>query len=74
MNQCRAFDLAMLEFHNAKERDIDDWISLLAMADPRFRLLNCKQPPGSRLAIMEVGWLENKVGHESVAIEASGEP
>lgn len=54
----------MLEFHNAKERDIDDWVGLLAMADSRFRLLNCKQPPGSRLAVMEVGWLGDKVGHK----------
>lgn len=51
----------MLEFHNAKERDIDDWIGLLAMADLRFRLLNSKQPPCSRLAIMEVGWLDDKL-------------
>ena len=62
----------MLEFHNAKERDIDDWTGLLAMADRRFRLLGCKQPPGSRLAVMEVGWLEDNAGHESVAIEAPG--
>lgn len=51
----------MLEFHNAKERDIDDWIGLLAMADSRFRLLNSKQPPSSRLAVLEVGWLGDKV-------------
>ena len=63
----------MLEFHNAKERDINDWTDLLAMADSRFRLLNCKQPPGSRLAVMEVGWLEDKVAHGSVATEASRE-
>lgn len=44
----------MLEFHNAKERDIEDWIGLLAMADTRFRLLGCKQPPSSRLAVMEI--------------------
>ena len=55
----------MLEFHNAKERDIDDWIGLLAMADSRFRLLECKQPPGSRLAVMEVGWLENSFKHST---------
>lgn len=52
----------MLEFHNAKERDIDDWIGLLAMADTRFRLLGCKQPPSSRLAVMEIGWIVDEVG------------
>ena len=46
----------MLEFHNAKERDIDDWINLFGTADPRFRFLGFKQPPGSSLAIMEVDW------------------
>ena len=74
MDQSRAFDLAMLKSHNAKERDIEDWIGLLAKADSRFRLLNCKQPTGSRLTVMEVGWLEDKVGHESVTMKASGEP
>ena len=47
----------MLEFHNAKERDIDDWTNLFGTADPMFRFLGFKQPPGSRLAIMEVDWL-----------------
>ena len=64
IDQRRAFDLAMLEFHNAKERGIDDWVGLLAMADSRYRLLDCKQPPGSRLAVMVVGWLVDKVGNE----------
>ena len=46
----------MLELHNGKERDRDDWIELLRRADARFRLIGIKQPAGSTLAILEVGW------------------
>ena len=46
----------MLELHNGKERDRDDWIGLLKRADPRFQLIDIKQPSGSTLAILEVGW------------------
>lgn len=52
----RALDLAMLEFHNGKERDFDDWVELLGKADHRFHLVNMIQPPGSRLTVIEVGW------------------
>lgn len=53
----RSMDLAMLEFHNAKERDVDDWAHLLREADRRFHILDTKQPPGSRLSVIEVCWL-----------------
>lgn len=46
----------MLEFHNSKERDVDDWIELLKTADPNFHLLDIKRPSGSRLAFIEVAW------------------
>jgi hypothetical protein len=49
--------MARLEFHNAKERDIDDWRNLVRTADQRFRFVGFKQPPGSRLATMEVEWV-----------------
>jgi len=50
----------MLEFHNATERDADDWEKLLSMAHPWFRLRAIKIPPGSRLAILEVTWLDHE--------------
>lgn len=46
----------MLEFHNGKERDHDDWVELLRRADSRYHLIGIKQPTGSRLAVLEVGW------------------
>ncbi|KAL8943467.1 MAG: hypothetical protein Q9211_000964 [Gyalolechia sp. 1 TL-2023] len=52
----RAMDLAMLEFHNGKERDLDDWIELLRKADPRFSWAGTTQPYGSRLSFFLVVW------------------
>ncbi len=46
----------MWEFHNAKERDVDDWVQLFECADSRFEFLGVKQPAGSRLGIIEVVW------------------
>lgn len=47
----------MLSMHNGKERDVDGWKALFHQADPRFRVLSITQPPGSRLGIIEVGWV-----------------
>ena len=58
----RSMDLAMLELHNAKERDMSDWTHLLRKADERFHIVDTKQPPGSRLSVMEVGWRAPDVG------------
>lgn len=52
----RSMDLAMLEFHNAKERNLETWTALLNRADPGFHLVAVKQPEGSQLAILVVKW------------------
>ncbi|CRG83980.1 O-methyltransferase 7 [Talaromyces islandicus] len=52
----RAMDLDMAAVFNSHERSAGQWRSLLAEADPRFELRNVIQPPGSILAIIEVGW------------------
>jgi len=52
----RSMDILMLQLLNAKERDVDDWAALFAMADPRFKFLGAKQPKGSRMSIMEAVW------------------
>lgn len=49
-------DFAMLEFHNAKERDADDWATLFHDADPRFKFLGVKQPPAASMGIIEAEW------------------
>ena len=50
----------MLEFHNAKERDIDDWTKLFEDTDSRFKIQGVKKPLNSRLSIIEVIWM----GHD----------
>jgi hypothetical protein len=49
-------DITMLELLNSKERDVNDWTALFAMADPRFKFLGAKQPAGCRMSIMEAVW------------------
>lgn len=49
-------DFAMLEFHNAKERDADDWAKLFHEADPRFKFLGVKQPPAAKMGSTEARW------------------
>ena len=52
----RAMDLNMLSIPNARERDADEWASIFAEADTRFKFQGVKRPPGSNLAIMEAIW------------------
>ena len=50
----RVRDMTMMEIFNSKERELESWISLLAAADKRFRLVNVVQPFGSDMSVMEV--------------------
>ena len=50
----RIMDLEMMTTFNAKEREIEDWTSLFAQADPRLKLHNVIRPPGSVNSILEV--------------------
>jgi SAM-dependent methyltransferase len=52
----RTMDLTMLELHNGKERDDDDWRQLFNDCDPRFKYLGVTRPPGSRLAVVQAKW------------------
>lgn len=52
----RGMDVTMLEIGNARERDLGEWIHIFEQADSRFVFKGMKQPPGSRLAILEVVW------------------
>ena len=54
----RAMDVTMLEIGNAKERDLDEWRSLFAHADTRFKFKGITQPEGSDLALIEAVWEE----------------
>lgn len=48
----------MLEVANAKERDLEEWKTLLGTADARFVFQGVTQPFGSKLAIIETVWDE----------------
>ena len=59
----------MLELFNSKERDEDNWITLLQEADSRFRLIGIKQPPSSNLSFIEVVWKGTEASIEASAFE-----
>lgn len=52
----RSIDIVVKSFSNAKERDAEEWATLFAKADPGFKFLGVKMPPGSRTAIIEAEW------------------
>lgn len=64
----RAFDLAMLELQNSKEREASDWAALFERADPRFEFVGVRAPPKSLLSIIEAKW---KGGNP---LESTGSP
>lgn len=50
----RVRDLSMMQVHNSKERELDEWVSLLKDADERLMLQNVVQPFGSSMSVLEV--------------------
>ncbi|KAF2158988.1 hypothetical protein M409DRAFT_38028 [Zasmidium cellare ATCC 36951] len=50
----RVRDLAMLETHNSKERELEEWEALLKAADSRLQLRSTHQPSGSMMSVLEV--------------------
>ncbi|KAI0099509.1 S-adenosyl-L-methionine-dependent methyltransferase [Daldinia grandis] len=54
----RVRDLSMAQAFNSQERNLTDWEELFESAEPKLRLVSWKQPPGSSMAVMEVGLAE----------------
>ena len=50
----RAKDLSMMQVHNSKERELEEWVALLKGGDERLRLKNVVQPFGSTMSVLEV--------------------
>ncbi|KPI35989.1 6-hydroxytryprostatin B O-methyltransferase [Cyphellophora attinorum] len=50
----RMRDLQMMIMHNALERDVEEWTTLLVEADERLRLVGITTPAGSALSILEI--------------------
>ncbi|KAI1364913.1 S-adenosyl-L-methionine-dependent methyltransferase [Xylaria arbuscula] len=55
-DRLRSMDLTMTEIQNSYEREADDWARLFKRADPRFKFLEAKQPPGSNLGFVVAEW------------------
>ena len=49
-------DIGMLQLLNSQQRDADEFKELLAKADPRFRLVEIRKPPGGMQSIVEIMW------------------
>ena len=62
----RGYDLAMKHTFNSKERDADDWLQLLQVADTRFKLKEIRASPGSFLSVIDVIWEDNLDEHERI--------
>jgi hypothetical protein len=41
---------------NAKERDREEWASLIKTADPSFKLASIRMPQDAKLAVIEIIW------------------
>lgn len=50
----RQKDLMMKQVLNAREREIEDWISLINQADPGLEIVDWNRPACSQLSVMEV--------------------
>lgn len=50
----RVRDLSMMQVHNSKERELEEWVALLKGGDERLRLVNVVQPFGSSMSVLEV--------------------
>ena len=66
MQSGRGLDLSMKATFNSKEREMGAWIKLFAEADPRFKFVDAKIPPGSNLALIHFRW------EDSGSVSAAG--
>jgi 6-hydroxytryprostatin B O-methyltransferase len=51
-------DLQMMVVVNGKERTRQEWDELLALADPRLKIVSVKQPQYSVASIIEIGLVD----------------
>ena len=50
----RVRDLSMMQVHNSKERELEEWVALLRGGDEKLKLVNVVQPYGSSMSVLEV--------------------
>jgi 6-hydroxytryprostatin B O-methyltransferase len=49
-------DLQMMVMLNGKERSLEQWIDLIALADPQLKIISVSQPENSVDSIIEIGF------------------
>lgn len=64
----RARDMTMIQAFNSKERDLDDWKDLLAIADPKLQLVRVVRPFGSAMSVIELAVDLTTAGKDNVAM------
>ncbi|KAF2229480.1 S-adenosyl-L-methionine-dependent methyltransferase [Viridothelium virens] len=50
----RSYDLRMTQSFSGTERDSEDWRALIANVDPRLRVLEIRNSPGSLLSVIQI--------------------
>ena len=71
----RVRDLSMMQVHNSKEREHEEWIELLREADPRLQLVGVTQPFGSSMSLLEIvreDEVVNGSGHANGTANSNG--
>ncbi|KAL9106015.1 MAG: hypothetical protein Q9227_008923 [Pyrenula ochraceoflavens] len=53
----RGMDLTVKQIQNGRERNPEEWKTLLELADARFALQEIIRPPGAALAIIVAEWM-----------------
>ncbi|KAI0548226.1 S-adenosyl-L-methionine-dependent methyltransferase [Xylaria curta] len=49
-------DVGMQQLLNAQQREMQDWLNLFRRADPKFKFIGARQPPGAIRWIIEAEW------------------
>ncbi|KAK8058410.1 hypothetical protein PG994_008858 [Apiospora phragmitis] len=47
-------DLVMMQLFNSQERDVTDWIAIIAQVQPRLRITGVSQPNGSDFSLLDI--------------------
>ncbi|KUJ07170.1 O-methyltransferase-like protein [Mollisia scopiformis] len=52
----RAYDMLMMTLFNARERELEDWITLFTQADKRFKFVGVKKMEVGTMSVITVVW------------------
>lgn len=55
----RQKDLAMIQTFNAKEREMEQWLELIKLVDPRIQVREVRRPEGAQHSVLDVTFRDN---------------